>query len=138
MGVAIYPVLESGEFEDWGAEIDGKRLARASAKLEKIAKKAGVKPLHDFFSMSREQAIAEILDGDPDDPSSYDEAEVPPETWFSADEGLATIAVLLAHVEAHPHEYRNASSLLGDLTVFHRVLEKAAQSEVRWHLGQDV
>jgi hypothetical protein len=87
MGVSMYPVLNA-DVDWWDLNIDGKALAAAAELLEKIAKKRKVKRLFDFFSMAYEDAIADILGGDPDDPSTFDEAEVPHEQWFEPTEGL--------------------------------------------------
>src|SRR5688572_10830107 len=94
MGVAFYPVFEDGS-GGWTDDINGKCLARAADLFDKRCKKASIPTLYDFFSMSRETMIEELLGGDPDDPSTFDESKLPEEHWHDAAIGLKTVRFLL-------------------------------------------
>jgi hypothetical protein len=134
MGVAIYPVVEDGS-GGWTERLDAKCLARAVEALDKIAKKRRVSPLFKFYSWSREDAIIEQLGGDPDDPSSYDESKIIPGKWFTADDGLATVRALLEYVRADGDGLEDRERVQSDLEEFERVLQHAAETNVRWYLG---
>ena len=134
MGVAFYPVFED-ENGDWPDDINGKALASAADKLDEIARRSGVPTLYDFYSMTREQAIADVLDGDPEDPTTYDPSRVPGEKWFDCNDGLRTVRALLSSsdsVGTHEHDITVA-----DLLAFERLLVDAAMRQVRWHLVID-
>src|SRR4051812_37791448 len=136
MGVFVYPVIE-GEAANWAQfQSAGKPLAKAALDLEKAAKRHGVQPLYNFYSLSREEAIAEVLGGDPDDPSSFDETKVPTEAWFETDAGLKTVSWCSQYVEEHRSRFGEADSVLNDLREFERILNKAKSLGLRWHLGQ--
>ena len=136
MGVSLYPVIEGQTAGSAEFGTAGKPLAKAVLNLEKAAKRSDVQPLYDFFSMSRPQAIAEVLGGDPDDPSSYEEAKLPQERWFDAASGLKTISWYMRYVEEHPSKFAKPDSVLQDLREFERILSRAKSLGLRWHLGQ--
>jgi hypothetical protein len=133
----MYPVLNA-DVDWWDFDIDGKALAAAAERLEKIAKKRKVKGLFDFFSMTREDAIADVLGGDPDDPSTFDEAEVPPEQWFDPAEGLETVHALLDYVRNDGRKIKDPERVAEDLKVFESVLSRAAKEDLKWYLAQDI
>jgi len=136
MGVFVYPVIQR-PCASWAEfQSAGKALAKAALDLDKAAKRDGVQPLYQFYGMSREQAIAEVLGGDPDDPSSYDETKVPTEVWFEAGAGLKTVSWCIQYVEDHPGKFGNPDSVLNDLRDFERILNQAKSLGLRWHLGQ--
>ena len=136
MGVLVYPVIE-GEAATWAKfKSAGKPLATAALDLQKAAKRHAVQPLYAFYSMSRKEAIADLLGGDPDDPSSYDEAEVPKEVWFEAEAGLKTVSWCSQYVEQHRSRFADPDSVLQDLREFERILKQATSLGLRWHLGQ--
>ena len=136
MGVMIYPVIEN-QTADWTQfRTASKPFSKVVLDLEKAVKREGVRSLYDFFSMSREGAIAEVLGGDPDDPSSYEESKLPEETWFDTEAGLQTIACYTRYVEEHRSKLAAPDSVLEDLREFERILSQAKALGLRWHLGQ--
>ena len=136
MGVSVHPVIER-EDASWTAfKSAGKPLAKVALDLEKAAKRHGVQPLYHFYSMSREEAIADVLGGDPDDPSSYDETKVPPEAWFEAKAGLKTVSWCSQYVEEHRNRFDEPDLVLNDLREFVRILSQAKSLGLQWHLGQ--
>ena len=136
MGVAYYPVFE-GSDAGWPEDINGKCLSRADKHFEKVCRKNSVSTLLEFFSMSRDQIIAELLNGDPDDPSTYDESNMTPEHWHDPAEGLKTIRVLLDFVKANANQFADADCVREDLEAFEKALRWAEMNGVRWHLAMD-
>ena len=140
---------------------NGEALAFASDLLDRLAAGAGVRPLMDFFSMEPEEvetlfgmlgldaAGAEVTPDDeadlpvfPDTVPELDEA--PPEAWFQAREGLATIQALIAAVEAQPETADEEAdtpprrAVLADLREFETILVGLAEGGIRWHLMVDI
>jgi len=135
MGVSFYPVFEDGDSA--GLDINGKYLARAIDLFDNACKKAATAKLYDFFTMSREQMIAEIFDGDPDDPSTFDESKIPAEHWHEATAGLKTVKVMLDFLSTSPSEVANIEGVRDDLEGFESSLTRAVERNVRWHLAID-
>ena len=78
--------------------------------------------------------IAELLDGDPDEPATYDEAKIPNEHWFEPSEGLRTVRALLDYLRKDGAMADGVNDIRQDLEAFERYLISAAQRGVRWHL----
>lgn len=136
MGVAFYPVFSKLE-QDWPDDINGKVLARAADCLDRVAKKANVPTLYDFYSITREDMICELLGGDPDDPATYDETKLLEEKWFDPDDGLRTLSVLIDYVERNPEAIVKQADVLDDLLAFKRHLMCAKDAGHLWHLAID-
>jgi hypothetical protein len=101
-------------------------LSRAEKHLAEIAKRLGVRPLMEFFSISPDEA-AGFLEGEGVD------VEILAEQWFSAEEGLRTIQALLSKVDSSPE----SKAAKDDLLSCERVLQEAHKHEIRWHLALD-
>ena len=127
MGSAHYIVLER-KIDGLDTMMDGKSLSRHIESLDGAARKLGVRPLSEFFSISPEQA-AEFMEGEGVDAG---EIELPPLQQFSAQEGLTTVRALLLHPEAH------ADHVAEDLRECGRILGVAAQHGVGWHFEIDI
>lgn len=125
MGVALYPVLETGPY-DWGKDIDAKRLARAAEKLSEVARRSAVPDFWDFYSPTLEQAVA-------DWGAEYVELGKFQERWFEGHEGLKTVRVLLRYCREHPDRLRDPG-VAEDLVLLEELLTRAAAQGVRWHL----
>jgi hypothetical protein len=97
MGAALFIVLER-EIQRLDTMMDGKRLTRESEKLDKLATTLQVKSLSEFFSADPAQA-AEFLESEGIGDS---EVPIPPLRQFTAEQGLATVRALLAHIGSHP------------------------------------
>jgi hypothetical protein len=136
MGVAFYPTFEDENNESRN-DIDGKRLARAANALAKIASLTRVPGLYDSYSMTRVQMIGDLLDGDPEDPSTYDESKLPEEHWYLASEGLLTVRALLQSLATETPIVEEISGVREDLEALERHLVLAAARNVRWHLVVD-
>ena len=132
MGVLVYPVIE-GEAANWAKfESAGKPLAKVALDLEKTAKRHGVQPLYDFYSMSRDEAIAAVLGGDPGDPTSYDETKVPAEVWFEAEAGIKTVSWCSQYVEEHRSRFGEPDSVLRRIAMGSRAHREWSQSFYGW------
>ena len=125
MGAALHIVLEK-EIPGVDTIIDGKMLSRAEKHLAGAAKRLGVRPLMEFFSVNPEEA-AGFLE------SEGVEVEIPAEQWFSAEEGLRTVQALLGEADSSSESRAAKDDLLG----CERVLREAQKREVRWHLAID-
>jgi hypothetical protein len=124
--MALYITLER-KIEGFDEMVDGKGVGRAESQLEKIAKKLGVTPLMEFFSASAE----EMAEFDVEVPGT------PAAKFFDGKQGLKTIQALRAYLEKNPKEVKDGTWILEDLKDFERVLSKAAENGVRWHLSVD-
>ena len=131
MGVALYVVAER-EVPGLDTFVNGKALGR-SRSLDKLAQLAGVRPLMEFFSQDPEEAAAFVEDEGADPPPGG----FPPEQWFPAADGLATVRGLLSYLVTNPTAARDSEAIADDLREFESVLDRLATEGVRWHLAVD-
>jgi hypothetical protein len=132
MSVAWYIVLER-KISGFDHDVDGKALSGAGKVLDALAGDAGVQPLMDFFSASPEELAGFSEDQGID--LKEKAIKLPPEKWFSADEGLKTVRALIQAVDNGKTEH--ADKILDDLKEFKKVLEVARNNGVGWHLAVD-
>ena len=132
MGVALY-IMPERDVAGLEVYVNGKALG-GSEQLDRLAERAGVRPLMEFFSQDPAEAAA-----------SFDAEEVEPpaegfdsERWFSATEGLATVVGLISYLEANGGAIPESSALIEDLREFESVLSQLASEGVGWHLAVDV
>jgi len=125
MGTALYIALEQ-EIPDLDMMIDGKMLGKAEESLTNAARRLGVRPLMEFFSISADEA--ENLIG-----AEVTGMEIPAAQWFSAEECLKTVDALLADAEASPQLKKAKDDLIG----CQRILREAQRHGVRWRLAID-
>jgi len=132
MSVALYIVLER---EDPCLEsyVDGRALSRAEAELMEVAKRLGVTPLMDFFSMDPEEMLAEAQEFN----TGLTTDTVPAEAWFAPADGLRTVRALRQYVDTNEGSVTEAASVANELVGFEHVLEEAERRGIRWHLGVD-
>ena len=89
---ALYIALE-GSPPGFDTVVDGKALSRAEEEMALLAEQLGVRPLMEFFSMSREEASAQAQQFNTGlDLDSFSE------DWFTAAEGLQTARARLEGV----------------------------------------
>jgi len=131
MSVAYFIVPEH-EVEDLDIGVNGKALARSNS-LTRLAERAKVRPLDEFFAMSPEEAADFIEDAGGQVPADA----LPDQAWYEATEGLATVRGLLAYIAAHPGKIPDETAVVGDLREFEAALEQLAKHGIRWHLGID-
>jgi hypothetical protein len=123
---ALYIVFEQ-KIPGLARHVDGKAVARASARLDSIAKEKGVRALTSFFSISPE-ALAEIA-GD----HGVSLKQPTREEWYLPDEGLKTVTVLIEEAEKRQLD----THIKSDLHDFRELLLAAKQNRIRWHLAVD-
>jgi hypothetical protein len=112
--------------------VNGKALGH-SEELDRLAERAGVRPLMEFFSQDPAEAAAFFEDEGADPPDDG----FPPEVWFPAADGLTTVRGLLSYLEANPTEVKDSSGLIEDLKEFESLLGRLASEGVGWHLAVD-
>jgi hypothetical protein len=120
MGLAHYIVLEK-EIDGLDTKMDGKRLSQHIDTLDQTARRLGVHPLSEFFSMPPED-LAEFIYG-------ADEIDLSLMQHYCAHDGLATVRALLSRPEAQP--------AIDDLRTCERILNVAARHGIRWHFQID-
>jgi len=126
MSLAWYIVPER-EIPGFDTFANGKALAKANDVLEAIATRHSVRPLMSFFSPSTDEVIAFAQSEGANLPKAIEK------TWFTAEEGLRTVNLLLESVEKDSTSGR----VVKDLEDFRRVLETLRKCDVRWHLAVD-
>ena len=131
MSVALFIVPER-EIPGLDVFVNGKALGHCK-KLDALAKRAGVRPLMEFFSENPESAAAFCEEAGADPP----EGGFPPEQWFPAEEGLTTVRGLLSYLEANPTDVKDSSGVIEDLRDFESILGRLASEGVGWHLAVD-
>jgi hypothetical protein len=155
MGVAFYIVTEKEMPQD-DIYVGGKALAHCD-DLDELAKNAGVRPLMEFFSCSREDAESTLddfraitddlanLTGHREDAESMlsdlediDLEGFPDVNWFEAKEGLLTVRGLISYLNTNPKAVKKTDAVIDDLQQFESVLTKLDNAGVRWHLAVDV
>ncbi|WDI42296.1 hypothetical protein [Bremerella sp. P1] len=111
-------------------DVPGKEIAKAEIFLSRLARKLGVVSLTDFKSQSPEvtDALAGINGLDLSD------VKLERETWFAPMQGLQTVTALRDHLQSHPAAIPNTKEVLGELDLWNKVLCKAAEEGVAWHL----
>ena len=87
----------------------------------------------EFFSQNPEEALALIADTGGEPPPDG----LPPEQWFPASEGLATVQGLLDYLTSHPEAAAETDALVEDLRQFDSVLGQLEAAAVKWHLAVD-
>ena len=128
MGASFFPVFNRRLKADF---IQGAAIARNWDAVERVAKRAGVKPLAEFLSLSFDE-LATIID-DPEEARAIYRQR--PEKWFAASSGLTTIRAIIRHLEKQPRAVPHSDAVIGDLRSFQRALELAKKAGVRWHLA---
>lgn len=137
MSASYYPAF-SPDPDWWDRNICGEFIALEMKRLDKICKKHKVKNLCHFSSTSRDDYIRNVLHGNPDDPASFEAADVQPEHWFSPEKGLKTVRLLLEYAEEHPTKFINPEGVVEDLEVLEITLSRAMQEGLLWHLATRV
>jgi hypothetical protein len=132
MSAALYIVLER-PIEGFDHSVNGKALARAGELLESLANKIGTKPLMKFWSAAPAE-LSEIA-GDLGVAAKANAKPLSSEQWFPAADGLVTVQGLRAAARAD--KIANLEKVTADLDEFERVLNKANEHGVGWHISVD-
>lgn len=121
------------EIPGFDSQVNGRMLSEREPLLTRLAKTIDVVPLMEFFSQDPEEG-AGFLEDLGVDPS---EVELPEETWFSSLQGLQTVQTLRDHLLAHPATMPDTDRIVEELEDWIRVLNKATQEKIPWHLAVD-
>jgi hypothetical protein len=128
----MYIVVE-GEDPGYDIFVNGRALARHEDQVEKLALALGVRPLIEFFSADENSMSLLIEEG-------AGNAELikrlPPPQWYFGAEGLATVDALVATLREEPFKLGSEGpQVLAELEEYQRVLAKAEERGLRWHLA---
>ena len=110
----------------------GKALAREADRLDNAARAAKVQPLTSLLSENPAK-LAEQLKADGFDPSRM---RLPPEQWFAAGDGLATVRGLSSQVSADLNKFKQPNPILRDLKSAEALLLAAQTAGVRFHFSK--
>lgn len=130
MSVAWYVVLER-PIPSLDQNVNGQALAHAADELDALAKEIGVQPLISFFSASP----ADLLAFAEDEGVHAKFASMEPECWFSAEQGLKTVAALARAISVR--EIYGKQRIPAELREFQDVLRSASEHGISWHLKID-
>jgi hypothetical protein len=107
----------------------GKALARESDKLDSAARRRRVTPPTSLLSESPAALIAQLKE-DGFDPSKM---RIPPEQWYAASDGLATVRALAEYVTANLNDFKQPNPILRDLKAAEALLAAAEAAGVKFH-----
>ena len=132
MAASLYIVVE-GEDPGFDIFVNGHALARNEDALERLAERMKVSPLLDFFSAD-ENSMAMLLEQGAGNPEWA--RHLPEPQWFAPDVGLVTVSALLEFLHGSPTALGSeTTAVLSELREYERVLRKAADRGLRWHLA---
>ena len=143
MGAAFFIVLNS-EDPGFDTSVDGKALSRHSVRINSVAAKLRLKALEEYSSQSHEDARAMMaslmgLENEDDLPPDAQEtlANMPPEQWYDADQGIEYAKQMADHIRQNPQAVKDADAVLYDFDSMLTVLKKAKEHKLKWHLQVD-
>lgn len=136
MAAVAYPRFQTKAPELEGRRVHGESLAASLEALDAVATRAGIKPLGDFLTAEPED-YAKAMESEPELPKGIGGEHPPGEEWFSAERGLETVAYLIGYVRDNPRNLDDHEIVIKDLLDFERLLSKAAELGIRWHLQVD-
>jgi hypothetical protein len=132
MAASLYIVVE-GEDPGYDIFVNGHALARNENALESLAEKLRVRPLLEYFSAD-ENSMALLMDRGGDSLAWPRSTQRP--QWFDPSEGLLTVRVLIDFLMKAPTALGSETlPVLMELREYERVLHKAGQRGLRWHLA---
>jgi len=128
---SLYIILEK-KIPNADIYVNGSFLSKHNDELGRMAKRLGVRPLMDFFSISSEEllSLAEEYGASLNKPKAAHH-----EIWFAGEEGLRTVKTLLQGLPSSKLD--QSDRIESELREFVNVLELAKANGVRWHLGVD-
>ena len=132
MAASMYIVVE-GEDPGFDIFVNGRSLARHEDALERVALGLGVRPLIEFFSAD-ENSMSLLIEEGAGNPELI--RRLPPPQWYAPADGLATVRALVEALENEPQLLgTEGAQVLSELREYARVLEKADERSLRWHLA---
>ncbi|MEO0475603.1 MAG: hypothetical protein AAF085_06490 [Planctomycetota bacterium] len=130
---ALFIVLQR-DVPDFDPYVNGKSLSKEERRLHKIAKKQGVTPLMDFFSMDPEE-VKDLIYLESDQNEQLD--AIQPEGWFKPSEGLQTVTALINAIQQDMESVHDSEGVLAELEEWKHVLRKADSQDLYWHVAVD-
>src|SRR4051812_38722161 len=129
MALAYIITLEKDLPESAVAAKTGKALARETDRLDLAARSVKVPAITELLSESQAALIAQMKE-EGMDPTKM---RLPPERWYTGDEGLKTVRGLIAHVTANLNNFKQPNPILRDLKAHEATLVAAQKAGVRFH-----
>jgi hypothetical protein len=114
-------------------QTDGKLLAKAMDVLDSASRQLKIRPLSDFYSVSKKQALAELEGGDLTDEQW--EALADDHVWWPPAEGLAVVERLLQWAADNPQKLHRPEDVTVDLEGFRAVLLAAVRDDVQFNVA---
>lgn len=128
----MYIVVE-GMDPGFDIYVNGRALARNEDAVEKLAMRAGVKPLLEFFSADENSMALLIEEGAGDEGLLK---RLPAPQWYAPQEGLKTVVALIEALRDEPQQLGSDGEIvLSELLEYAQVLQKTAERNLRWHLA---
>jgi hypothetical protein len=128
----MYIVVE-GDDPGYNIYVNGRLLARYESAVEKLALELRVKPLLEFFSAD-ENSMALLIEEGAGNPELL--PRLPPPQWYPPQDGLRTVAALIAALEEDAHQLGSEGpGVLEELREYETVLRKTSERGLRWHLA---
>lgn len=132
MAASLYIVIE-GEDPGFDIFVNGHSLARNEDALERLAERLKVSSLLEFFSAD-ENSMALLLEQGGGNPDWVH--HLPDPQWFDPADGLISVCTLIEFLRESPAAIGSETEqVLSELREYERVLRKAAQRDLRWHLA---
>jgi hypothetical protein len=132
MAASLYIVVE-GEDPGFDIFVNGHSLARNEDALERLAERLKVSSLLEFFSAD-ENSMALLLEQGGGNPDWVH--HLPDPQWFDPADGLISVCTLIEFLRESPAAIGSETEqVLSELREYERVLRKAAQRDLRWHLA---
>jgi hypothetical protein len=132
MAASMYIVVE-GEDPGFDIFVNGRALARNEDPVEKLALRLGVRPLIEFFSAD-ENSMSLLIEEGAGNKELMN--RLPPPQWYSPAEGLISVEALVGALEEEPQQLGSeGEQILAELVEYRRVLRKAEERKLRWHLA---
>jgi len=110
----------------------GKALAREADRIDSAARRRGVTPPTSMLSENQAALIAQ-LEADGFNPAKM---RIPPELWFPAADGLATVRALIDYVGANLNDFKQPNPILRDLKAVEALLITAEAAGARFHFSR--
>ncbi len=128
----MYIVVE-GDDPGFDTYVNGRSLARQEAAVERLAHTLGVQPLLEFFSADENSMALLIEEGAGNADLLH---RLPPPQWYRPQDGLNTVCGLIEALEQEPRRLgKEGAAVLSELMEYQRVLRKAAERGLRWHIA---
>ena len=132
MGVAFCVVFKTAVQPYGTLGGDSIALVNGYEKLDALAEKKGLRTLGSFLSQDPSD-LADIMEEM--DMDAAEELGLPPEEWFSPNDGLAAVQALIAYLRDQPKALKNGKAMLSELQQVETELAAAKRAKVKFHFS---